>query len=238
MRIDRYLTLCDYGSRKDARALISQGRVSMGGAVIRDPGAPARGDILVDTRPAPYRPLVAVLMNKPAGVVCAVRDAEKTVLDLLPTQDRRREPAPVGRLDKDTTGLLFITDDGEAAHALIAPKSHVEKCYWALLDAPVGEAEVRAFAQGIRLKDFTALPALLEPLEGSTAACTVTEGKFHQVKRMFAAVGRRVLALQRRRIGDITLPEDLDEGQFRYIPLPEWNRIRAMAGLGPWKEEL
>jgi len=237
MRIDRYLTLCDMGSRKDARALVMAGRVAVDGKTIRDPGLAVKGEVTVDGAIAPYRPLVAVMMNKPKGCVCAVRDGGMTVLDYLPPEDQRREPAPVGRLDKDTTGLIFITDDGTAAHALIAPKSHVEKCYIAVLDGPVGEKEKEIFAGGIAFRDFTALPARLEPMEGNMAACTVTEGKFHQVKRMFAAVGREVLELKRVRIGTFTLPDDLAEGEIRHLDMETWNKVRVMAGLGPWEDE-
>ena len=238
MRLDRYLTLCDLGSRKEVKELIARGRVWMDGRPVRDAGMAVKGEVTVDGEPAAYRPLVAIVMNKPAGVLTATTDRrQKPVLDLLPDSDRRRDPAPVGRLDKDTTGLLLITDDGKAAHGLISPKSGVEKRYRAVLDAPATQADVEAFARGLSLSDFEALPAKLEIGEGNVAWCTGQEGKFHQVKRMFAACGKTVLQLHRERVGSLWLPEDLAPGEYRYLDMETWNRLRAEAGLGPWQEE-
>lgn len=238
MRLDRYLTFCDLGTRKQVKELISKGRISVDGKTVKDAGAAVKGEVKLDGKPVSYRPVVVIVMNKPAGVLTATTDKRQgTVLDLLPEKDRRREPAPVGRLDKDTTGLLFITDDGQAAHALISPKSGVDKRYRALLDAPVTAEDVEAFAKGLSLSDFEALPAILEPGEGCVAYCTVQEGKFHQVKRMFAARGKNVLELHRERVGSFWLPDDLAPGEFKYLDLETWNGLRAEAGLGPWEDE-
>lgn len=237
MRLDRYLTLCDLGTRREVKELIASGRVSVAGLTVLNPGSAVDGPVTLDGESVGYRPLVAIMMNKPAGLLTATTDRRQgTVLDLLPPRDRRREPAPVGRLDKDTTGLLLITDDGQAAHAIISPKSSVEKRYRALLDKPVDQSDVEAFAQGLRLSDFEALPARLEPGEGCVAYCTVHEGKFHQVKRMFAARGRKVLALHRERVGSLWLPDTLVPGEYVYLDMDTWNRLRGEAGLGPWKE--
>jgi len=237
MRLDRYLTLCDLGTRKQVKELVTKGRVTIDGKIVKDAGAAVKGEVKLDGKPVSYRPIVAIVMNKPAGLLTATTDRKQgTVLDLLPESDRRREPAPVGRLDKDTTGLLFITDDGQAAHALISPKSGVNKRYRALLDAPVTEEDVEAFAKGLSLSDFEALPALLEPGEGCIAYCTVQEGKFHQVKRMFAARGKTVLELHRERVGSYWLPDDLATGEYRYLDMETWNCLRAEAGLGPWED--
>lgn len=238
MRLDRYLTLCDLGTRKQVRELITQGRVAVDNIIVVNSGMSVQGLVTVDRQDAPYRPLIAIAMNKPAGVLTATTDKrQSTVLDLLPATDRRRDPAPVGRLDKDTTGLLLITDDGQAAHALISPKSKVEKRYRALLDRPVEESDIEAFAQGIHLSDFQAMPAILEKGAGCMAYCTIHEGKFHQVKRMFAARGKTVLQLHREKMGNYVLPGELSPGEFIYLSLEEWNDIRAQAGLGPWQEE-
>ena len=176
------------------------------------------GEVTVDGEPADYRPLVALVMNKPAGVLTATTDRrQKTVLDLLPESDRRRDPAPVGRLDKDTTGLLLITDDGKAAHGLISPKSGVEKRYRAVLDAPATEADVEAFARGLSLSDFEAMPAKLEIGEGNVAWCTVQEGKFHQVKKMFLSCSVKVVHLQRISIGNLYLDSKLPTGSCKKL---------------------
>jgi 16S rRNA pseudouridine516 synthase len=236
MRLDRYLTLCDLGTRSQVKQLIAKGRVIMDGQTARDPAAAVSPPVLVDGRMAEYRPLVMVMMNKPAGLLTATRDSRQgTVMDLLPEKDLRRNPAPVGRLDKDTTGLLLITDDGQGAHGLISPKSGVNKRYRALLDAPVTGEDVEAFARGIALSDFESLPALLEPGEGNVAWCTVHEGKFHQVKRMFAARGKTVLSLHRESVGSLVLPETLAPGEFCYLSLKVWNDLRRQAGLEPWE---
>ena len=210
----------------------------MAGQVAQQAAASAQPPVEVDGQPVSYRPLVAVLLHKPAGLLTATQDSRQpTVMDLLPQRDRRRNPAPVGRLDKDTTGLLLITDDGQGAHGLISPKSGVDKRYRALLDGPVTEDDVKAFARGMALSDFTSLPALLEPGKDNIAWCTVHEGKFHQVKRMFAARGRTVLALHRESIGSLTLPEGLKPGEFCYLSMEAWNDIRRQAGMGPWTEK-
>ena len=216
--------LCDLGTRREVKELIASGRVSLAGMTARSPGATVKGPVTLDGEPVAYRPLVAIVMNKPAGLLTATADRRQgTVLDLLAPRDRRREPAPVGRLDKDTTGLLLITDDGQAAHALISPKSGVEKRYRALLDSPVDESDVEAFAQGLQLSDFEALPARLEPGEGCVAYCTVREG-------------RRVLALHRERVGSLWLPDTLAPGQYDYLNMDAWNQLRSEAGLPAWRE--
>ena len=159
------------------------------------------------------------MMNKPAGVLSAARDSRTpTVIDLLPEALRRRGLFPAGRLDKDTTGLLIITDDGDMAHRMLAPKSHVMKRYEAVLDIPADEEDVDAFAKGIPLQDFVCLPARLELEKGTCIArVEVQEGKFHQVKRMFAARGKTVLTLKRLRIGGLDLDETLQPGQAREL---------------------
>ncbi len=239
MRLDRYLTLCDLGTRKQVKELIARGHVSVNEQISCNPGAAVDGPVLVDGKEPEYRPFVLILMNKPAGLLTATEDRkQKTVMDLLPERDRRRNPSPVGRLDKDTTGLLLITDDGQAAHALISPKSHVEKQYLATLDGPVGSAETEAFARGLELSDFTSLPARLIPCEGDQARVVLHEGKYHQVKRMFAAVGKNVLRLHRERIGSLTIPESLAEGEWMYLDLRIWNELREEAGLPPVGKEI
>ena len=158
------------------------------------------------------------MLHKPAGLLTAARDKKQpTVMDLLPAEYAAIGCMPVGRLDKDTTGLLLLTTDGELNHRLLAPARHVDKTYLATLDKPVGDKEVAVFASGLSLSDFEAAPADLTPLPGNQARVTIHEGKFHQVKRMFAAVEREVLTLHRETFGSLVLDEALPCGQWREL---------------------
>ena len=220
-RLDGYVSARANITRRDAKAAIKRGRVAVDGAVELSPERKIDTEtVSFDGRTLPRSSFVYIMMNKPAGVLSASEDRrQSTVVDLLPESQKRRDVFPVGRLDKDTTGLLIITNDGAAAHRLLAPASHVDKTYIAELDGTPTAADAAAFAEGMELADFTALPAKLEPLGGNLARVTLREGKFHQVKRMFAARGLTVLSLKRVAFGGVTLPPDLAEGDSR--PLTE-----------------
>lgn len=222
-RLDKLLAAQNLGSRREVGAMVRAGRVSVNGGTVKrpefkiDPGADR---VAVDGREQEIRTRVYLMMNKPAGVLSASRDARaRTVVDLLPPQMRRRGLFPAGRLDRDTCGLLLLTDDGDFAHRMLAPKSHVMKWYEASLAAPVSEGDVRAFGLGVPLSDFTSLPAELSALreDGRLALVKLREGKFHEVKRMFAARGNRVLALKRVRIGALELDPALSPGGCREL---------------------
>ena len=177
-----------------------------------------------------------IMVNKPAGVLTATEDRRlPTVLDLLPEALRRRGPGPVGRLDRDVTGLVLLTTDGQLAHRLISPRWKAEKVYRARCEGRLTEAEVAAFAEGLVLSDFTAKPAGLKILsasdEDSLAEVTLTEGKFHQVKRMFAAVGHPLTGLTRLRIGCVTLDEALPAGAYRPLTEGELAGLRKLCGM-------
>ena len=238
MRLDKLLGHAGMGSRKQLRGLIRQGHVMVNGQRVEDESllVDTADEITVDSVPVRYSPVVALMMHKPEGVLTAARDAwQPTVMDLIDDDLRHRHLAPVGRLDKDTTGLLLITDDGIAAHALISPKHHVPKVYIAQLDVPVDSADQAAFAQGIELSDHHCEPAQLTPLPGLPyrAQVVLHEGKYHQVKRMFGKCGKTVLHLHRQSFGSLTLPEDLAPGQYRQLTLETWNALRQEAGLPP-----
>lgn len=173
------------------------------------------------------------MLHKPAGVLSATEDrSQPTVLDLLPPEMKRRGLFPVGRLDKDTTGLLLLTDDGPLAHGLLSPKKHVDKVYLARVDGQVDGADAAALAAGLTLGDGTVcLPAGLEPLgDGSTCLVTLQEGKYHQVKRMLAARGKPVLTLHRLRMGPLTLDEGLKPGKWRFLTPRERAELRGLEG--------
>ena len=226
-RLDGYVSSRANLTRRDAKAAIKRGRVAVDGAVELSPERKIDTEtVSFDGRELPRSSFIYIIMNKPAGVLSASEDRrQRTVLDLLPESLTRRGLFPVGRLDKDTTGLLMITNDGAAAHRLLAPASHVDKVYEAELDGEATAADVAAFAQGVRLGDFTAMPSELVPLGARRARVTLREGKFHQVKRMFAARGFTVLALKRVSFGGVTLPPDLAEGEARLMTAEELSKL-------------
>lgn len=226
-RLDGYVSSRVNLTRRDAKAAIKRGRVAVDGAVELSPERKIDTEtVSFDGRELPRSSFIYIIMNKPAGVLSASEDRrQRTVVDLLPESLKRRDIFPVGRLDKDTTGLLIITNDGAAAHRLLAPASHVDKVYEAELDGEATAADVAAFAQGMELADFTAMPAELVPLGARRARVTLREGKFHQVKRMFAARGLTVLALKRVSFGGVTLPPDLAEGEARLMTAEELSKL-------------
>lgn len=222
IRLDKFI--CDFGlaSRKDVKLMIKSGRVTVDGEAVNS------GDMKIDADEAVVRLDGEILrhkrfhyymMDKPAGVLTAARDKkQETVLDILPIELRRMGVFPVGRLDKDTTGLLLITDDGDFAHKVISPKSGVEKVYYATVDGEPNDSDVRAFHRGVTLRDGTkCLPAGLEPLGNGACLVTVREGKYHQVKRMLAAREKPVINLRRLSIGGLKLDESLGAGGFREL---------------------
>ena len=184
-------------------------------------------------QPLRYQTYHYYMLHKPAGVLTATEDRRQpTVLDLLPAEYRRIGVAPVGRLDKDTTGLLLLTDDGELAHRLLSPKYHVDKRYLARVDGPLSQADVDAFASGITLSDGTeCLPAGLELLPENRCIVTLRQGKFHQVKRMLASRGAPVITLHRLSMGTLSLPEDLLPGRWRPLTAEETAALRQSCGL-------
>lgn len=228
-RLDKILSNLGYGTRKEVKGLIKSGTVSVDGAVAGDPGQQVDAElqaISVNGEKISYREFVYIMMNKPQGVVSATEDArERTVIDLLPEQLRAFQPAPVGRLDKDTEGLLLLTNDGRLAHKLISPKKHVPKTYIARVEGRVTEEDILRFKAGVELDDgYMTLPAELVVLErGSISLTEVTiyEGKYHQVKRMFKAVGKTVIYLKRISMGRLKLDEGLELGEFRELTSQE-----------------
>lgn len=221
VRLDKYLAQSGERSRSEATRMIRAGSVTVNGLIVRDPAAKVSpGDsVLLRGESVEDSALQYYLLYKPAGVLTAARDSRaQTVMDLLPPALSRRKVLPVGRLDKDTTGLLVLTNDGALAHALLDPKRHVWKRYIAQVEGRLDEDDIRAFSQGIPLSDFVAQPAALRILradEGqSEAEVEVHEGKFHQVKRMFAVRGHEVLTLHRAAFGPLALPDSMRPGDF------------------------
>lgn len=228
MRLDRLLSNLGYGSRKEMHALAAAGEIVLDGAPLRDaagriaisPDLPARMTVM--GRPVDPPPPLIILMHKPVGVVCSHKETGERIYDLLPPRWRVRDPAlsSVGRLDKDTSGLLLITDDGDYLHRVISPRRHVWKSYVAELDRPLTGAEGALFASGTMMlegEEKPLLPAKLEPLGERRARLLIEEGRYHQVRRMFAAVGNHVTGLHRDRVGGLGLPDDLPPGEHRIL---------------------
>ena len=221
-RLDKYIASQTTLSRKEAAKAIRDKRITVNGELCRTADAKVDTDadcIALDGQPLRYQKNVYYMMNKPEGVVSATEDrTERTVLDILPAEMRRDGLFPAGRLDKDTTGLLILTDDGAYAHRMLSPKKHVDKVYLATLDREPDEAVGTAFAEGITLSDGTkCLPGQAVPIGENRVQATIREGKYHQVKRMFAALGYRVTALERVKIGGLSLDEKLEKGAVRVM---------------------
>jgi len=224
-RIDKILSNMGYGTRKEVKELISGGLVEIDGIVVKDPGQQVMADsqeIKVGGRKLLYKDFIYIMMNKPQGVISATEDSrEKTVIDLLPDEFKAFKPFPVGRLDKDTEGLLLLTNDGQLAHRLLSPKKHVPKTYMAKVAGRVSEEDVEAFGKGVILEDgYKTMASKLEILvRGSISLVEVTiyEGKLHQVKRMFQAVGKEVIFLKRISMGELKLDETLEPGEYREL---------------------
>ncbi|UFJ40501.1 rRNA pseudouridine synthase [Brevibacillus humidisoli] len=223
-RLDKVLANTGLGTRKEVKQLVKQALVTVNGTVATDPGMhviPEQDEIEVDGHPLDYRRWIYVMMNKPPGVISATEDSRhRTVVDLLPLEWADRVH-PVGRLDIDTEGLLLLTNDGQLSHNLLSPKKKVDKEYFARIEGQVRPEHVGHFADGITLDDgYTTKPAQLEILssgEVSEAKVTITEGKFHQVKRMFAALGLEVVYLKRIRMGPLLLDDSLVPGEYREL---------------------
>lgn len=240
MRIDKLLAHMGLGTRSEIKKAVKLGKVNVDGQVVKDSGLIVNPDgavVVFDGEPVVYRDVVYFMLNKPQGVISATEDGrERTVIDLLEPQDRLREPFPVGRLDKDTVGLLLLTNDGQLAHELLSPRKHVNKTYEALVLGNVGEEDKQLFAAGVTLDDgYVTMPADLQ-INGreqrenetyTTISLTIMEGKFHQVKRMFEAAGKKVVYLKRVSMGPLKLDESLPEGSYRELSDEEVELLRS-----------
>ena len=220
-RLDKFLCDSGAGTRSQVKIILKQGRVTVDGKVEKDNSRkidPAAQIVCLDGEVLGGMRRCVLMLNKPEGYVTATEDkTERTVMELLPPEYRHLDVKPVGRLDKATEGLLLFTNDGDLLHRLISPKKEVPKIYYARHEGTAGEADVKAFAEGLTLRDGTkCLPAKLEPLGEGESLITVCEGKYHQVRRMMASLGMTVLYLERRQEGALTLG-DLPRGRVREL---------------------
>jgi 16S rRNA pseudouridine516 synthase len=235
MRIDKLLANVGYGSRKEVKKLLKTGAVMVNEVVLKDAKAhvdPDEDQVAVNGNHVEYREFIYLMMNKPQAILSATEDNyQETVIDILEPEDAVFEPFPVGRLDKDTEGLLLLTNDGKLAHQLLSPKKHVPKTYFAVIDGAVTDDDIIAFRSGVTLDDgYVTKPGDLVVLKSgirSDIELTITEGKFHQVKRMFEAVGKRVVYLKRMSMGSLLLDEALELGQYRELTEEEVESLRS-----------
>lgn len=232
-RLDKIIANRGIASRREVKELVRQGRVLVDGV----PASAADMKVSLETAAVTVDGVAVsgerytyLLLHKPAGVLTATEDRRQpTVMDLLPQQYRRL--APVGRLDKDTEGLLLLTDDGELTHRLLSPRYHVDKVYYTRVEGTPDQADAAAFAAGLLLGDgLQCLPARLEPLGGDACLVTLREGKFHQVKRMLASRGKPVRYLKRLAMGPLRLEHTLKTGQWRLLTPEELSALRAACG--------
>jgi len=244
LRIDKILSHLGLATRSEAKKLARSGFIKVNGETCKDSGMKINvGKDILEVRGERilYRPYIYLMMNKPAGVISATEDLrERTVLDLIADKYRAFEPFPVGRLDKDTEGLLLLTNDGQLAHRLLSPRRHVPKLYYAEVAGLVGEEDIESFRQGVELEDgYVTMPADLTILDRITDSSEgprskiqlrIYEGKFHQVKRMFIAVGKSVTYLKRIAMGNLILDSDLPLGAYRELTEIELHSISEEDG--------
>lgn len=235
IRLDKYLADMGCGTRQEVKKLIRSGQVSIDGVVARKPETKVDEkfqEVCLNGRKVGYESFEYYMLNKPGGVISATEDKNcETVVDLIKNR-KRKDLFPVGRLDKDTEGLLLITNDGELAHRLLSPKKHVDKCYYAHVSGKVTEEDIKSFEDGVNIgtvkEPEITMPGRLEILaseEISRIRLTIQEGKFHQVKRMFQAVGKEVIYLKRERMGTLVLDEDLKPGEYRALTEEELKNL-------------
>ena len=232
MKLVKHIANLGYGSRKDVQWMFREGRITdAAGEVLYADDPLDHDNVRVDGEPLDLPPGLLLMLHKPIGYTCSMKDPGRIVFDLLPPRFRERNPAlsTVGRLDRDTSGVLLFTDDGQLLHRIIAPKSKLPKVYLATLADDLRGNEAALFASGTLMLDnekTPLLPAELEPLDARRARLVLHEGRYHQVRRMFAAIGHHVQALHRERIGGLTLG-DLPEGQWRALDADDRDQLFA-----------
>lgn len=220
MRLDKFVSDAIGITRRDSKNLIKKGLVSVNGAIIKDVGANVNetAELIIDGRKAEYKKFIYLMMNKPQGYISATDDKrQKTVLDLLPDSFSRYDLFPAGRLDIDTEGFLLLTNDGQTAHNLLSPSKKVGKEYFARLEKSLSEKDASAIEQGVDIGGYITKPSKIEKQSDTECVITIVEGKFHQVKKMFEAVGNKVVYLKRISFASLPLDPNLALGEYRFL---------------------
>ena len=229
-RIDKIIASQGLYSRSDVKYMVNRKRITVDGKVVTSASQKAdveKNEILLDGKPFVVKKQIYLMLNKPKGYVSATEDKkQQTVLELVPAELKGRDLFPAGRLDKDTTGLMILTDDGVLAHNILSPKKHVQKIYRVELDIPVTEEMQKGFAEGVELNDGVCKDAKLTILGEKTAEVTLREGRYHQIKRMFGCYGAKVVELHRIAMGELYLPDDLPEGECRELTEEDLQKLQ------------
>ena len=229
-RIDKIIASQGLYSRSDVKYMVNRKRITVDGKVVTSASQKAdveKNEIMLDGKPFVVKKQIYLMLNKPKGYVSATEDKkQQTVLELVPAELKGRDLFPAGRLDKDTTGLMILTDDGVLAHNILSPKKHVQKIYRVELDIPVTEEMQKGFAEGVELNDGVCKDAKLTILGEKTAEVTLREGRYHQIKRMFGCYGAKVVELHRIAMGELYLPDDLPEGQCRELTEEDLQKLQ------------
>lgn len=232
MRLDKFLGSMGCGSRKDIKKACKAGLVTVNGKPEKKSSVHVdeyKDQVIFEGEKIKYIKYIYIMMNKPAGVVSATVDSyDRTVTDLLPDKYKKYKPFPMGRLDKDTEGLLILTNDGQLSHRMLSPENGVKKLYYAELERDITCEDIEIFAEGPDLGDFKAKESLLEKAGDKAAFVTISEGKFHQVKRMFEKTGNSVLYLKRLKMGEIKLDDSLALGEFRELLVEEVESMQKL----------
>lgn len=224
MRLDKFLTECGLGSRKEVKKLLDNGKIRVNDTIIKNPQTNIKENvdkIEFEGKTLEYKEFRYYIMNKKSGYITATEDPrEKTVMELLPDWVIKKDLAPVGRLDKDTEGLLLFTNDGKLAHSLLSPKKHVDKTYYAQLEKEIGEEEIKRLEEGVDIGGYFTQPAKAKKIGDKEIELTIREGKFHQVKKMLEAVNNKVIYLKRLTFGKLEL-NNMELGEVREINLED-----------------
>ena len=231
-RIDKIIASQGKYSRSEVKTLISRKKVAIDGEIIKSSSVkadPLKNIITIYGEPLVFQKNVYLMLNKPKGYVSATEDRDhQTVLELVPEEFSGRDIFPAGRLDRDTTGLMILTDDGVMAHNILSPKKHVQKIYHVELDIPMTDEMIKGFAEGVELNDGVCKPADLVITGEKTGTVTLKEGRYHQIKRMFGCYGGKVIELHRIAMGNLHLPSDLQEGQCRQLTDDELKQLQQI----------
>lgn len=233
LRLDKYIADTGTVSRKDVKAAAKKGLISVDGKTVRDVSVRIdenTAEVIYCGQKINWRKYVYVMLNKPAGYISSTEESDKTVMKLLPPEYTKMECFPCGRLDIDTVGLLIITNDGPLAHKLLSPRHHAEKTYYYHCSPEIREAEVLRLCEGVDIGDYVTKTSKVEMIGGGEGYITLTEGKFHQIKRMFEAVGSNITYLRRVEFGTVKLDEALSEGQWRELTEKELEALKSAAG--------
>lgn len=234
MRLDKYLSEAAAATRSEASKAARAGKITVNGEAVKNAAVhidPESAVVHYCGKKVNWKEFTYVMLNKPSGVISSTDDSGRTVMDIIPPEFKKMGMFPCGRLDIDTTGLLLITNNGPLAHELLSPSRHVDKTYLYGCDTPIGEEEVKRLEEGVDIGGYVSAPAKVEVLSSTKGKITIREGKFHQIKRMFEAVGSKIVSLERVSFGPLTLDGALERGEWRYLTEEEEKALLSVSNI-------